>query len=73
MTLRAIRHGGEIVGFEWDYVSPAAARMFLGAPIERSDSVYSTGCLAARASPRFFRTIAGSPTAWLLTRYDMNT
>ena len=32
MTLCAIRHGGEIVDFEWDYVSPAAARMFLGAP-----------------------------------------
>ena len=32
MTLCAIRHGGEIVDFEWDYVCPAAARMFLGAP-----------------------------------------
>jgi len=32
MTLCAIRHCGEIVDFEWDYVCPAAARMFLGAP-----------------------------------------
>jgi hypothetical protein len=31
MTLCAIRHGGEIVDFEWDYVNCAAARMFLGA------------------------------------------
>jgi PAS fold len=32
MTLCAIRHDGEIVDFEWDYVNPAAARMFLGSP-----------------------------------------
>ena len=30
MTLCAIRDGGEIVDFEWDYVNSAAARMFLG-------------------------------------------
>jgi len=30
MTLCAVRHDGEIVDFEWDYVNGAAARMFLG-------------------------------------------
>jgi hypothetical protein len=30
MTLCAIRQGGEIVDFEWDYLNPTAARMFLG-------------------------------------------
>jgi hypothetical protein len=30
MTLCAIRAGGQIVDFEWDYVNSSAARMFLG-------------------------------------------
>jgi hypothetical protein len=30
MTLCAIRAGGQIVDFEWDYVNSAAAHMFLG-------------------------------------------
>jgi PAS fold len=32
MTLCAIRQGGEIVDFEWDYMNAAAARMFVGTP-----------------------------------------
>jgi hypothetical protein len=32
MTLCAIRQGGEIVDFEWDYMNSAAARMFVGTP-----------------------------------------